>query len=76
MIEEKVLEYGGGFTTVKRSIEFNNGHDENTLTVDYQNRKIVGASYKFGGVQSFGGGQSKLEELARFKQLLNSFPDL
>lgn len=73
---ERVVEHGGGHVSVHRSIEYNNGHDNNILCLDIKDGKAIGASYKFGGVSSFGGGQIKLEELARFKALLNSFTEL
>lgn len=75
-IKEKVNDFGGGFVTVKRAIDYNNGNDENSLMIDFQDGKIIGASYDFGGVLSMGGGYYKVEELARFKALLNSFTEL
>ena len=75
-IIEKVLDYGSRFQSIKRTIEYNNGHDENMLMVDFDNGEVVGASFKFGGTLSCGGGSYKIEELRRFKALLNSFPEL
>lgn len=76
IIEEKVTDYGGNFLTVRRSVAYNNSNDENTLTLDFANGEVVGTSYDFGGIRSSGGGQLKLEELRRFKALLNSFEEL
>lgn len=75
-IIERVVEHGGGHVSIHRSIEYNNGHDNNILCLDINEGKVIGGSYKFGGVSSFGGGQMKLDELVRFKALLNSFPEL
>lgn len=75
-IIERVVEHGGGHIGVTRSIEYNNGHDNTLITMDIHEGRAIGASFKFSGMSSFGGGQMKLEELARFKQLLNSFPEL
>lgn len=75
-IIEKVLDYGSRFQSIKHTIEYNNGHDENMLTVDFDNGEVVGVSFKFGGTLSCGGGSYKIEELRRFKALLNSFPEL
>lgn len=75
-IIERVVERGGGHVSIHRSIEYNNGHDNNIVCLDINDGKVIGASYKFGGVSSFGGGQLKVEELRRFKVLLNSFTEL
>ncbi|AKU43754.1 hypothetical protein CPT_Merlin108 [Citrobacter phage Merlin] len=75
-IQEKVLDYGSRFQSIKRTIEYNNGHDENMLMVDFDNGEAVGASFKFNGTLSCGGGSYKIEELRRFKALLNSFEEL
>lgn len=75
-IIERVIPQGGEHMTVHHSIEYNNGHDNNLVSVDFNAGKVIGASYKFGGVSSFGGGLAKVEELRRFKALLNSFPEL
>lgn len=75
-INKRVIPQGGEHVTVHHSIEYNNGHDNNLVSVDFYGDEIIGASYKFGGVSSFGGGKMKVEELRRFKALLNSFPEL
>lgn len=75
-IIERIVNHGGGHIGVTRSIEYNNGHDNTLITMDICDGRAIGASFKFSGMTSFGGGQMKLEELARFKQLLNSFPEL
>ncbi|QYN80265.1 hypothetical protein [Kosakonia phage 305] len=75
-IIERIAEHGDGHIGVTRSIEYNNGHDNTLLTMDIVNGRAIGASFKFSGMSSFGGGEMKLEELRRFKHLLNSFPEL
>ena len=75
-IIERIVNHGGGHIGVTRSIEYNNGHDNTLITMDIHEGRAIGASFKFSGMSSFGGGLLTLEELARFKQLLNSFPEL
>ena len=75
-IKEQVLDYGSRFQSIKRTIEFDNGREENMLMLDFDNGLVVGASFKFNGTLSCGASSYKVEELRRFKHLLNSFPEL
>lgn len=75
-IIERIVNHGDVHIGVTRSIEYNNGHDNTLITMDIVNGRAICASFKFNGMSSFGGGQMKLDELSRFKQLLNSFPEL
>ncbi|ATN93070.1 hypothetical protein CPT_Melville_096 [Salmonella phage Melville] len=74
-MEEKVIDYGGKFNTVERSISYNNEHNKTMLRLDFNNGEIVGASFDFNGTYC-SGNKSTVEELVRLKMLLNSFPNL
>lgn len=75
MINETVFDYGS-MSTVQRSIEHPDERASTMLAFDIKDGKFIGVTFEFNGTRCCSTSKSTIEELARFKQLLNSFVGL
>lgn len=64
MYEKRVIKHG------------NRDRNETMLRIEICNGELMSSSYKFNGIHSVSSGRQCIEELRRFKALLNSFPEL
>lgn len=76
MIEELKLGYGSE-VVIKRLIQHPNPNNPaTTLSLDFINGEVAGATFSFNGRKTSTTSSETIEELRRFKALLNSFGEL